>query len=221
MSALIPTQIPDRVTIYAMAHPDKPALIRYIGATVLPLKRRMSLHFIGARYGNSGVNKWIMEFYKSNKLPVIWPIETVEGEQNWVQREKYWIWLFKPMGLLNKHPGGNGRTKSAPTREAIEKTRISNTGLKRSQEICRKLSEIQKKRFLDPEVRERNIRMLRSISDKLSDASPSRKPVICLDTGERFNSAHKAELIKGFGRYSLGVAIKRGRPFRGQVWKYL
>ncbi len=124
-----PVLEPAPVTIYAMAHPDKPSLIRYIGATKLTLARRRTSHFCQSEHLKSKFNQWIIELKQDNILPSIWPLE-IASSDNWKDREKYWIWFFKPIGILNKHSGGNGCTKTPMTMEHIEKIRLGNIGKK-------------------------------------------------------------------------------------------
>lgn len=146
------------VTIYAMAHPDKPALIRYIGKTKLPLWKRLDSHWYCSSRIKDKKNCWIRKLKSKGLRPVIWPIE-ICNSQNWPDRERYWIKLFRPLSILNMCDGGDtgpdttGRVKSP---QELEKIASANRGKKRSVESIARMSAAQKRICGTPEARDRN-----------------------------------------------------------------
>lgn len=48
----------------------------------------------------------------------------------------------------------------------------------------------------------------------------ARKPVICIETGERFSSQQAAESAKGLAAATVGKSIRRGGKAGGLHWKY-
>lgn len=98
------------VTIYALADPNKPDEIRYIGKTIKPLHRRLGEHIAERRKSKLHHHRknWISSLFISGLTPVIWPLEVCSSD-NWQKREKYWISFFKPLGkLVNATDGGDG-----------------------------------------------------------------------------------------------------------------
>lgn len=100
--------IPD-VTVYRLRDPRNDE-VRYIGATMMPLKKSLQGHMGAARSGYSGWKGartvWINELDALGLLPVIEPIETVDGQQG-AAREHYHIEQARIAGLrLVNSPGG-------------------------------------------------------------------------------------------------------------------
>ncbi len=77
------------------------------------------------------------------------------------------------------------------------------------------------KRFENPEYREKNRMAQLRDRPKHILASPTRRQILCITTGEVFPSICEAERHYKYGRYALGVSIKRGKPYGGKEWKYL
>lgn len=89
--------------IYCLKNPENNE-IRYIGVTTLKyLSSRLSQHYYCANHNyQTHVAKWIR---KINEKPIIELIEICD-ENNWEEREKYWISYYK--NLTNIHIGGKG-----------------------------------------------------------------------------------------------------------------
>lgn len=82
--------------------------IRYVGVTVNLLSARLSQHLHDARKnrGNYKVH-WLKTLINKNIKPTIELIETCD-ENNWQEREKWWINYYKSENLTNTREGGNG-----------------------------------------------------------------------------------------------------------------
>ena len=123
-----------------------------------------------------------------------------------------------------------GRTLSEETKEKIRQHRL---GSKSSDETRRKISEANRGRFVSLEARSRikEGRSDFSISDegraKLADAAKTnrnrKRRVICVETGEIFESARAASLSLGLSKTAVTSAIYQGqnRTCGGYHWKYL
>lgn len=118
------------VYIYCLKHP-KTQEIRYIGKTT-NIKRRLSQHIQDAKshVSNRRTINWICSLLKSKLKPVIEIIETC-NENDWQEREIYWISYYKEKNnLCNYHEGGLGCLGRKLT--DAEKERIRKIGYKQS-----------------------------------------------------------------------------------------
>lgn len=138
--------------------------IRYIGFTSKTLKYRLSKHIDNAKYNkhNKRLCNWILKYLKLDLKPIIELIE-VCNENNWIEREKYWIKYYS--NLLNISEGGDKNiinhteeTKQLlrmqklgkkPSKETLEKRSKSLKGRIFSEEHKKKISESNKKRSLE------------------------------------------------------------------------
>jgi group I intron endonuclease len=151
--------------IYILKHPET-LEIKYVGKTT-NLKRRWYQHKSKKCLEKTASKKlaaWILKLLSNNLLPIMEVIE--ECEDNWVEREKYWISFYGIESLCNLSEGGDGVGHNEYT-----KTKIKNslTGRKRTQEekdtisksmIGKKrpnsgkaISEAHKKRYQDENER--------------------------------------------------------------------
>jgi group I intron endonuclease len=138
--------------------------IRYIGFTSKTLKYRLSKHIDNAKYNkhNKHLCNWILKYLKLDLKPIIELIE-ICNEDNWIEREKYWIKCYS--NLLNISEGGDKNiinhteeTKQLlriqklgkkPSKETLEKRSKSLKGRIFSEEHKKKISESNKKRSLE------------------------------------------------------------------------
>lgn len=127
-----------QVSIYALADPRKPDVIRYIGKTIKQLHRRLCEHVAERNKPklHSHRKSWINSLWKIGKVPVIWPLEKC-STSDWQSREKYWVAFFKPLRLLvngtDGGDGGNGNKGWKWTKEAREKLSETRKGKPRTQ----------------------------------------------------------------------------------------
>lgn len=105
-----------KVYIYGLSDPITNE-IRYIGKTV-NMKNRYKKHVYQSKYLKTKIGNWIKKLISINLKPNILLIEECE-ENNWIEREKYWIKKYKEDGynLLNIHEGGN----EPPKKKGIKK----------------------------------------------------------------------------------------------------
>lgn len=111
--------------------------IRYVGVTCKPLNTRLSNHIYYAKKRNcTHVHNWILSLLSIDLKPLIEILEVVT-EDNWEEREKYWILKYKKnFNLTNIALGGRGlirdRTLSSRQKSALGHYKpiyqINNTG---------------------------------------------------------------------------------------------
>ena len=82
---------------------------RYIGKTVTSLERRLSQHITAAKRNRLPVHRWINKHIAAGDKLVIRLVESVSHEDDWADRERYWIKALKENGRsLNVTDGGEG-----------------------------------------------------------------------------------------------------------------
>lgn len=120
------------VIIYALSDPRKPQLIRYIGKTVKRLSARLAGHITYRTQRNTPKNAWISSLLNVGLKPLIWPME-ICNNASWEERERYWIWLFRPIpNLLNLTDGGDTGPDMTGYRHSLEtKAKIGAAGVGR------------------------------------------------------------------------------------------
>ena len=79
--------------------------VRYVGVTTNSLKNRLYQHKYNSKKLKTHSAKWINSLLKKDICPIIELIETC-NENNWEDREKYWISYYD--NLTNHHVGGKG-----------------------------------------------------------------------------------------------------------------
>jgi hypothetical protein len=94
--------------IYILKCPE--GNIRYVGKTINP-KKRLSSHISEAKRnkGRRYVLNWIQSLISKSLLPVIEIIEECDDD-NWQEREKYWVEYYRKLipDLCNNADGGLG-----------------------------------------------------------------------------------------------------------------
>lgn len=101
--------------------------IRYVGVTTKSVMRRFYGHKYCAIHDNKRglpVHKWMYSHYKRNETIIVKQID-VCNENEWEEREKYWIKYYRDKGfeLLNISNGGNGVvTEEIRSKSSIERS---------------------------------------------------------------------------------------------------
>jgi group I intron endonuclease len=159
--------------IYILKHPET-FEIKYVGKTT-NVKRRWHQHKSKKCLEKTASKKlaaWILKLISNNLLPIMEIIE--ECENNWVEREKYWISFYGIESLCNLSEGGEGvghndftkskiknaligRKKSNEEKQAISK---AMTGKKRPNS-GKAISNAHKERYKDIEERKKHSIKLR------------------------------------------------------------
>ena len=120
------------VSIYGLVDPRN-NLIRYVGKTKQTLNKRLSQHMSDTGINNTHKFNWIKNLKELNLKPIIILLETCDGDL-WVERERYYIRIIE--NLTNLTEGGE-------------------EGLFFTKEILEKISEGIKKKWLEPEFRDK------------------------------------------------------------------
>lgn len=117
------------ITIYGLKDPRKEKHqitdeIRYVGKTCDTKEDRLEDHVYYAIKGEKTHKaNWIRSLLKENITPEVCTIEEVD-EQQWVEKEIYWISKFRQNGhrLTNQTSGGEGHTGYKKPREVVQKS---------------------------------------------------------------------------------------------------
>lgn len=96
-----------KVKIYKLIDPITNE-VRYIGKTIQKLNERLNLHLHPHNNDFTHRANWVRSLIKDNSKPIIEIIEECNDE-NWEEREKFWILEYsKTCNLTNYSIGGNG-----------------------------------------------------------------------------------------------------------------
>lgn len=122
------------VKIYVLIDPETNE-IRYVGKTIQSLKVRLTNHLYSVSKHNPYKFNWIQQLKSKKLIPIIMEIEICD-ENNWAEREKFWINYYKKISkLTNLTIGGEN-------------------GLFFSDEILNKISDGVKKKWKEKEFRD-------------------------------------------------------------------
>lgn len=119
------------------------------------LKFRLGKHIDNAKYAkhNKHLCNWILSILKAGKLPIIELIEEV-NEDNWIDKEKFYIKKYKNNRLLNYTLGGEGmlgfKHSKKSKKKMSDKLKLRD---KPSKETLLKRSQSLKGRVVSPEHR--------------------------------------------------------------------
>lgn len=114
--------------IYTLIDP-RDCCIRYVGKTNVPSKRYRGHLAPSKLKNNSYKNNWLKELLLSDLRPIIDIVEEC-SEENWQERERYWISYYKSSGhnLTNVTDGGEGgNTRGGKILSEQTKKKISET----------------------------------------------------------------------------------------------
>lgn len=135
-----------KIYIYALRDP-RTGLIRYIGKSTNPIARLNHHIFLATCTTKSRIEthvaRWIRELVALNFRPLIVMLEETDRE-NWEERERYWITLFKDgKSLTNLSNGGDG-VDAPRTEEWRRKIGAAHKGKIVSQQTRQRLSMINR-----------------------------------------------------------------------------
>jgi group I intron endonuclease len=114
--------------------------IRYVGKTKRQLNKRLYEHIYNKRTIRTYKSNWITALRKENLNPLIIELE-ICNENNWIEREQYWI--NKIDNLTNLTKGGEDGSWTF------------------TDESIKQMSEQAKKRWENPEYRKRQTKIIR------------------------------------------------------------
>ena len=244
--------------IYALKLKDE-EIIRYVGLTKQSLHNRLRGHKNITSKCKTKNGYWVNK--NKNNIEIILIEESIENLQDANEREIYWINYYKELGndLTNGTLGGDGVNPTEESRkkmsesqmgkilsdEHIEKIKKSNTGKKRSKEICKKFSELRKGIIFSDEhcknISKSNKGRIspnkdkpmsddtkNKISDTLSGKPTSRSrevDVFLYETNEyvgRFGSIIESTLFLKIDRNNVSNVLSgRLKHWKGYIFKYV
>ena len=191
--------------IYRIMHRDTGKM--YIGKTARTLEERMKEHlhrvetYIERAIANYGIDAFEVSV-----------IEECDDEEKLNEREIYWIAFYNcknPHGY-NLTDGGEGIIGYKFSPELIEKISKSRQGKKLSEKTRKALSDSQKGKQFSDEVRAR-----------MSQNKKSKCPVICIETGEIFESISAASKWAKIDRVNIRRALLHSTSTAGGYhWCY-
>ena len=217
--------------IYGLVDP-RTGSTRYVGVTFRG-NRRLNEHMSRAvTGGRTHRDCWIRSLITLGLRPSLCVLEQGVGD-GWQEREKFWIAHHRQTGdLVNHTDGGEGFQGYVPTpelrakwsemrkgvpyapgrvpgmkgkhhtAEAKEKIREAGTGLKRSEETRKRMSDAAKLRGMEAACASR------------------RKRVVCVETGESFESMIALARLLKVNRSTISQAIRNGSRCKGNHYKY-
>jgi len=180
------------IKIYGLVDP-RDNTIRYVGKTKNTLPHRLKKHLYENPKYNTHKHNWILSLKQIGIRPVIIELEKC-NENNWVEREQYWI--GKIDNLTNLTAGGEGINFF-------------------TDQILLKISEALKKKWDDPEYRN-NISKQRTLywsdmknrkkqGDKLRNKKISEEHKLNITNGRKDN---KPVIVNGVKYKSIKGACK-------------
>ena len=142
-----------QTTIYSLIDPRDGA-IHYIGKTVREPKDRLADHLY--RCDHTPRSCWIQELKQLDLHPVCHTLEVVHEDDDWQERERWWISWGKicKWPLTNIKDGGEGGLPGhVVSEETRRKISTKNKGRIKSEKTLRRMSKAQKGKTLSPEAR--------------------------------------------------------------------
>lgn len=188
--------------IYRLIDP-KTNLVRYVGQTTKKLEKRLSSHINKAKNTPNKTthkNTWIKSLISENLKPIIELIEVVSDDE-WKEKEKYYIKKYKELGfdLLNLSEGGD--SGCMPGGKRIWNSEIDYINWKN------KLSESAKKRIISDDDRLRmaeNCRMTH-LGKKRSEVTKQKLSLTKMgDKNPMFGKKHTDERKKEISEFHKG-----------------
>lgn len=117
--------------IYGLIDP-RTSEIRYVGKTVLGIKKRLTAHIGAVRSvrHKRHVLAWIASLLAASLRPQVFLIEEIPADDDWVEAEQFWISYFRSVGanLCNLTVGGEGAPGTKMSDKRREQVRIQFSG---------------------------------------------------------------------------------------------
>lgn len=199
-------------TIYALCDPVNPIIPRYIGKTKNSVRQRLFEHMVAAfRHPESKFSQWLLGLDAKRTVPIVLIYEIVQTSKAF-DREKYWTDFFKPLGTLLNIKSGNSQDLNG-----ISETRKRWLQTPKGQLWIEgvKASHRQRQPSLLLWAHQQHFKHLRTEGNK-----KRWRPVICIETGERFGTIADARRKVGKSAQALQDCIKHGWACGGFHWKY-
>jgi group I intron endonuclease len=210
--------------IYLFSNED--GLPIYVGKTKY-FESRIKQHYRDRFRYKTWFYNWLNKQIRE-EIPFYIDVLEEVNDDNWIEREKYWISHIKENGyrLTNMTDGGDGNNNQVFSREAIEKraSKMRNRrwsiearealsrkhkGKKHSEETKRKLSEINKGK---PCLESTKVKLSKTVKQYDIDGN-FIKEFVSLTEAAKELGCRKSSLANGINR-------NKKSTFRGFIWKY-
>lgn len=207
--------------IYKIEHRESGKI--YIGKTARTLEERMKEH----RWSNELYIDRAIRKYGINAFEVS-VVEECADSNELNEREIFWIAFYNcknPNGY-NMTDGGDGGAGHVVSEEAKKKISEFHKGRKKSEKTCKKISESKTGNCLSKEHRNKIGETIRGhivspeTRAKKSISCRNKRAVVCIETGEIFESIAAAAKWVGISRDSIADAIYgRIKSAGGYHWR--
>lgn len=205
---------------------DEDGLPKYVGKSN-NFKSRLKQHLNKDRFKyNTYFYRWLNKCIANNKEFYVDILEECLQE-NWQEKEKYWIKHFRELGysITNMTDGGDGNNNQIFSAETILKRKESNKGFKHTEEAKKRMSELAKGKVFSKETRKKlsDINKGRFYPEEIklkTSKSVSREDLITKEV-INFVSLTKAASSIPTRKSTLANAMKKVNPvFAGYKWYY-
>ena len=205
---------------------DENCLPKYVGKAK-DLSKRIKEHYKDRIKYNTWFYRWLNKQIKEEKEVFVDILEEV-FDDNWQEREKYWIKHIKELNyeLTNMTDGGDGNNNQIFSKETINKRNESRKWYKPSEETKKKISEGHMGKFVSEitrgKLRQANLGKKYTEEQKLICAKAVDKFDLEGNFIEDFPSlTHAANSIKTRkGTLANVIGRKKSQEFLGFIWKY-
>ena len=209
---------PRHYTVYMMMFPNSKVYIGYTGTE--PQRRWRS------GYGGTDIHNAIKEFGKENISHFILADNLTREEAH--AQEAYWVEFYDARNFENGYNclTGGAHKGCRSNERAIQRNREAKIRQYSDPAEREKARQRAIKQFSDPAQREK---ARQSAIKRYSDPAQREKnrmaqvhyPVICIETGERFESCHVAENVMNINHGNITHVCRGNRHTAGGYhWKY-
>lgn len=221
------------ISIYTLSDPQTNE-IRYVGQTERRPQLRLTEHMSPSRIYKDYNSNWLRYLKNKNIRPVMDILESFPDQTLADDSEIFHIEYFRSIGcrLTNQTGGGRGTIKNVVVTQKMRDTsRALHLGKKRSPETCKRISEARRGcKLSKPRSQEYREKMSRIHSGKINSLESRIKmsrghggrPIVCVETGEVFETVTIAADTKKVWRQDISKILKGKRRFsKGFSFKYL
>lgn len=192
--------LPRSPGIYSIRH--QPSGKVYVGSAI-SLRKRLNTHLSDLRKNKHHSNRLQNAWNKyGSEMFCVEVLLLVDDKKQLIEQEQHFLDLLEP---FKPHKGYNICPRAG-----------SMLGHKFSKEAKEKIGKLSAERWLDPEYKENMRKQTRE------QMKYKRKPFMCVETGQTFESTRSAASVMGLDASSV-TKVLRGRMIqtRGYTFKYL
>lgn len=211
--------------VYTLSDPIN-GEVRYVGKTVVCIKKRYNHHLDKARRKPTNHRDyWIRSLLNKGLFPVIEELEKTESDT-----ETFWIEQFKCWGfnLTNMTSGGEGRASYKMPSDVKEKIRQSNVGQKRSMDFRLKMSKVKTGTKLTQKTKDIMSALRKghptSMSTRVKIALANGRKLVCYDLKgnfiSEFNSQADCARKLNLSQPYISELMAKNKPYNEYIFKF-